>query len=235
MTPADIKVAPKRTEEERESCARRLAPKYAKGDVWVVAESKENPPVGTEMWANRPAVIVSSDLINRNSGNVVVVYLTTSTLKRSGPTHIEVPGESDGVRALALCEQLHTVDVSRLRRKKGSLPGLSIKEIDEAIALTLSLGRRPDSNPAFTKWENYIKSHSIDMRQEIEALSAKTVDQRVDALTRALEHLTAERDAFRTLYESVQSRPAIMHDVVTSITANNTSTPHERNTVTAAA
>lgn len=226
MTPAEVKVAPRRTEEERTACARRLAHDYTKGDIWIVAESTDQPPVGTEMWANRPGVIVSADMVNRNSGFVQVVYLTTSTTKLSGPTHIEVPSAGAGSRALALCEQIHTVDVSRLKKKTGSLPGSYIKEIDEAIGLTLSLGRRPNNNAVFAKWENYIKVHGIDMRQEIEALSAKTSDDRVEALTRALEHATSERDAYRTLYESAQSRPEVMQSVLSSITANSQNAEH---------
>lgn len=235
MTPADIKVAPRRTEEERSACASRLGPDYTKGDVWIVAESKDQPPVGTEMWANRPAVIVSADMMNRNSGFVMVVYLTTSTTKRSGPTHIEVPGPGEGVRALALCEQIHTVDVSRLKKRVSSLPGSYIKEIDEALGLVLTLGRRPNNNPVFVKWENYIKTHGINMRQEIDALCAKTSDDRVEALTRALEHITSERDAYRTLYEAAQSRPGVMHDIVTSINTKSQTTEHTSRTTTAAA
>lgn len=184
---------------------------YRRGDIWMVNEDPENPPVGTELWSNRPGIIVSNDVSNKRSGFVQIVYMSTSSKKRSGPVHIPVGSPlSDGREAMALCEQIHTVDVSRLRRKKGFLPRQIMNEIDSALMFSLSIGTETRTNTMFRKWESHIKEHGIDMAEEISAMSVRTTDQRVEALTRALQLIAAERDAYKTLYESAGTLPEVL-------------------------
>ena len=197
--------------------------RYQRGDIWLVAEDPLRPPVGTELWSNRPAIIVSNNVTGNRSGFVQIVYLTTSARKRSGPTHIMVPAPMTGRNqpqgeAMALCEQIHTVDVSRLRKPLGTLSRNRMHEIDQAIALTLSIGRNPDSTAVFKKWEQYIQVHGIDMAAEIEALAGHTTDQRVQALSRALALVSAERDSYKRLYETGQEMPGaldLLQEIVT--------------------
>ena len=195
--------------------------RYQRGDIWMVAEDPLRPPVGTELWSNRPGIIVSNNVTGNHSGFVQVVYLTTSARKRSGPTHILVPASVTGknqpqTEAMALCEQIHTVDVSRLRKPLGSLSRSRMHDIDQAIALTLSIGRNPDSYALFKKWEKYIQFHGIDMAGEIQALAGHTTDHRVEALSRALELVSAERDSYKRLYETSQEMPGVL-DLVQEI------------------
>jgi mRNA interferase MazF len=197
--------------------------RYQRGDIWMVAENPAQPPVGTELWSNRPAIIVSNNVTGNHSGFVQVVYLTTSARKRSGPTHIMVPAPMTGKKqsqteVMALCEQIHTVDVFRLRKPLGSLSRNRMHEIDQALALTLSIGRNPDSYSLFKKWEKYIQLHGIDMAGEIQALAGHTTDQRVEALSRALALVSAERDSYKRLYETGQEMPGVLdlvHEIVT--------------------
>jgi mRNA interferase MazF len=197
--------------------------RYQRGDIWMVAEDPLRPPVGTELWSNRPAIIVSNNVTGNHSGFVQIVYLTTSARKRSGPTHIMVPAPMTGRNqpqgeVMALCEQIHTVDVSRLRKPLGALSRNRMHEIDQAIALTLSIGRNPDSYGLFKKWEQYIQVHGIDMAGEIQALAGHTTDQRVEALTRALQLVSAQRDSYKRLYESGQEMPAALELVQEIVT-----------------
>lgn len=196
---------------------RSLAPEYRKGDVWLVASDPENPSVGTEIWSNRPAVVVSADMLNRRAGFCQVVYLTNSTSKRSGPTHVPVPSHDGRGDSLALCEQIHSVDCSRMRRKLGYIPGPQMRDIDSGLAMALSLGIPAGANGLLRKWEDYIKTQDIDIRKEIDALSAKTADDRVEALTRALQAVTTERDAYRALHEAAVERPEAMDRVATAL------------------
>jgi len=184
----------------------------------MVKDHPEQPPVGTEMWSNRPAVILSNNVIGNHSGFVQVVYLTTSARKRSGPTHILIPdlrpNDKPGAReTIALCEQIHTVDVSRLGRRLGEVNPSKMRDIDQAVALSLSLGRNPNTSSIFKKWESYIQLHGIEMAAEIQALAGHTTDQRVEALTRALALTSKERDSYRSLYEASQELPAALRDV----------------------
>lgn len=189
--------------------------RYQRGDIWMVAENPLQPPVGTELWGNRPAIIVSNNVSNNHSGFVQIVYLTTSARKRPGPTHILVPAPITGRNqprdeALALCEQIHTVDVSRLTRHLGALSRNKMHEVGEALALTLSIGRNPDGNGIFKKWEKYIQVHGIDMAEYIQAVAGHTVDQRVEALTRALELTVAQMNSYKQLYETGREMPAAL-------------------------
>lgn len=176
-----------------------------RGDVYYVIEA-EQPPVGTELWPNRPAVIVSNQILANKTGFVQVVYLTSSSNKYSGPTHVELGKLLDPYHdSMALCEQVHTVDVSRLRNKLGIVPGHSMKEIDAALSMSLSIGHDPNTWGLFKKWENHINLHGADLKAEIEALSARTTDERVETLTNAVKMLSDELAATRTLYENCKN------------------------------
>lgn len=59
-----------------------------KGEIWNI-EQGSTTPTGTEIWANRPAIIVSNNSTNAKAGFVNVVFLTTSN-KREMPYHIKV-------------------------------------------------------------------------------------------------------------------------------------------------
>lgn len=188
-----------------------LKQRFSKGDVWLVSAHPEQASVGTEIWANRPAIIVSANMVNDHAGCVQVVYLTTSTNKRANPVHIPVPKPMDSSQdALALCEQVHAVDSSRLKHKMSFVPGHRMKDVDAAITLSLSLGHNPDSRGVFRKWEDYIRTLQIDWKKEIDALAGQTTDERVEALTEALTLMTTERDAYRALHQSHENQPELM-------------------------
>lgn len=197
--------------------------RFHKGDIWLVIDDPAQPPIGTELWSNRPAIIVSNNVTGNHSGFVQVVYLTTSASKRSGPTHIMVPAPLVGKNqpqneVMALCEQIHTVDVSRLGQQLGALSRSRMHEIDQALALTLSIGRNPDSYALFKKWEKYIQLYGIDMAGEIQALAGHTTDQRVEALARAFALVSSERDSYKRLYETSQQMPEALDLVQKTLT-----------------
>jgi mRNA-degrading endonuclease toxin of MazEF toxin-antitoxin module len=191
--------------------------RHKRGEIWQVVSDLNHPAIGTELWSDRPAVIVSNNVLNARSGFAQVVYLSTATRKRSGPTHVALPS-ADGTReVMALCEQVHTVDASRLRSRMGVVPSSHIRELDAALALSMSIGRNPDTHAAFRKWEEYIKLYGIDLPEEIHALSGLTTDHRVEALTRALKLVTVERDSYRNILQTSQELPAAMRDVAEAL------------------
>lgn len=206
-----------------------LTPSYCRRDIWMVAEDTEHPPVGTELWSNRPALIVSNDVSNKRSGFVQVVYMTTSSRKRSGPTHIDLGSPlKDGHQAMALCEQIHTVDTSRLMRRMGQINKTVMSEVDAAMMFALSIGSDTRTNPMFRKWESHIKNTGIDLAQEISALSAKTIDERVGALQNALLAVTTQRDAYKVLAEGQASIDGLLEVVQSTLSASHPK-PHEEN------
>lgn len=98
---------------------------------------------GHEMMKDRPAVVVSNNAQNYAGEVVSVIYLTGSQ-KADRPYHVEVKGAMS-VRhgpSTALCENIYTVDKSRLGKIMGRCSEDEMDAIDNGILLTLDLGDR---------------------------------------------------------------------------------------------
>lgn len=74
--------------------------------------------IGHELMKDRPAIIVSCDALNDNSPVVQVVYCSASP-KKELPEHITI--RSTEQISTALCENVYTVDKSRLGLAQYSL------------------------------------------------------------------------------------------------------------------
>ena len=183
--------------------------RHRRCEIWKVVADPSNPSIGTEMWSDRPAVVISNNVLNSRSGFAMVVYLSSSPRKLSGLSHVRIASYDDQERSTALCEQVHTVDHSRLKKKLGAVSREEMRQIDTAVSLMLSI-EKTDKHSLFQKWERHIQEHRVDMAAEARALAGETTDQRITALTGALEVLTRERDAWRQLYEAAQVTPLVL-------------------------
>lgn len=132
-----------------------------KGQVWHI-EQGETQTTGCEMWSNRFAIIVSNDVLNEHAGFVNVVYLT-SKQKCSAPTHVKT--KVDGRKAFAVCEQVFSVDKSRLAFQVDTLSDDDLKKIDQAILFTFSITNMLKPTTLYTKWANMIQRYGIDMSE----------------------------------------------------------------------
>ena len=97
-------------------------------------------PVGREGGYVRPAVVVSSDMLNAGPGGVVVVVPTT-TSRRGLPVHVEIePGESglDEV-SYAKCEDVKSVAIERLVRHFGIASPETVHGIGQTLRRILEL------------------------------------------------------------------------------------------------
>lgn len=101
-----------------------------RGDIWFI-DCKDS--TGSEQHGVRPAVIVSNDVGNLHSPIVEVVWLTTAK-KKELPTHVSINGYGT-----ALCEQIHTVDKSRLLGFKRELSKKDILRINNALLISLGI------------------------------------------------------------------------------------------------
>ena len=215
-SPSPSEIAARGPRPQAQPVRKRNEPRFhhRRGEIWIVTSDPNNPPVGTEIWSDRPAVVVSNNTINGRSGFAQVVYLSSSARKRTGPTHIPLPSPDDKGQTMALCEQIHTVDHSRLTRKLGRVPSEHMAEIDAALALSLSITRNTHGPLSlFRKWESYLKDYGIDIATECQALAGRTTDERVEALTRAIEILTRERDGWQQIYQASKEVPDAMSEV----------------------
>lgn len=102
-----------------------------RGDVFIADLS---PVKGSEQGGCRPVVVISNELCNRFSPNVICVAIT-SKLDSTYPTHVIV--NKSFVYGTIMAEQIRTVSLERLHKKLGKITDMS--EIDEILRISLAL------------------------------------------------------------------------------------------------
>lgn len=101
-----------------------------RGQIWYADLS---PVRGSEQGGLRPVVIVQNDIGNKYAPTVIAIPLTTQT-KNDLPTHATVMTNST-----ALCEQVKTLDKSRLKKCIGECTIVEMAAIDKALKISLNL------------------------------------------------------------------------------------------------
>lgn len=107
-----------------------------KGDIYF---ANLDGTIGSEQGGGRPVVIIQNNKGNDHAPTVIVAAMTSKN-KPSLPTHVVVK-ESVKVTSLVLCEQIRTIDKSRLERKLGSVSEETLKKIDRAMMISLGIVR----------------------------------------------------------------------------------------------
>ena len=100
-----------------------------------------DPTVGSEIGKRRPALIVSNDLNNQYGAIVTVVPFTGQPSTREYPFEVSIPGGIGGltVNSRAKCNQIRTLDKSRLANMRGKLPPDYLTNVGQAIKVHLNL------------------------------------------------------------------------------------------------
>ena len=101
-----------------------------RGEIYYI---KNFNAVGCEQRGIRPAVIVGNDVGNKYSPVLLVVYFTQQH-KKTLPTHVYVRGHGT-----ALCEQICTIDRTRLLQKKGECTSSDMERINKALRISLGM------------------------------------------------------------------------------------------------
>jgi mRNA interferase MazF len=104
-----------------------------RGDIYWV---DLNPGKGSEINKLRPCVLVSATPINQARHTVVVVPLSTAAKARP-PVTISVTCLDKSVTAI--CDQIRTVDKSRLVKPAGQLSLKDINALDDGLRQVLVL------------------------------------------------------------------------------------------------
>lgn len=97
--------------------------------------------VGSEQGGVRPVLIIQNDIGNRFSPTVIVAAITAQIQKAKLPTHVEIDAVSHGFDrdSVILLEQVRTIDKQRLTDKITHLDEETMKKVDEALLISLSL------------------------------------------------------------------------------------------------
>jgi len=107
------------------------------GEIYYVDWSPGREP---EQTGTRPALIVQNDVGNEFGPTTVVATVSTQR-RRSYPFHVAISAEESGLpqNSVVKCEQLQTIDQTRLGRLLGSLTRDKMAEVDAALHRSLGL------------------------------------------------------------------------------------------------
>lgn len=99
-----------------------------------------SPVVGSEQGGLRPVLIVSNDIGNKHAPIVIAAAITSRIYKRRLPTQVLLD-TSCGLykESMVECEQMRTLDKSRLKQCMGSLNKEQMWEVNKAIAISLGV------------------------------------------------------------------------------------------------
>ena len=100
-----------------------------------------NPVKGSEQAGRRPAIVIQNDVGNEVAPTVIVAPLTTKSFTKHYPINVHVPGGVAGLieHSTILLSQIRTIDKIRLDRKIGHLPPSYLKQVDQAVRISLGL------------------------------------------------------------------------------------------------
>ena len=150
-----------------------------RGCIYHINDGNGSKPTGCEIWPDRPGLVISNDALNaKNKGVVEIVYLTLSPSKGRYREH--VPIHSAGRKAVALCDQIHTVYKSRLGALLGAICPSEQEKIDEALLFNL--------------FPKYAMSNMAASDAEIELTRYKEGYERLEAMLLSIQQLTALKE-----------------------------------------
>jgi len=109
-----------------------------RGDIYY---ADLRPVIGSEQGGVRPVLIIQNDVGNKHSPTVICAAITSKMNKAKLPTHIELSSKEYEIvkDSVILLEQLRTIDKKRLKDKVCHLEGSIMKEVDNALAVSLEL------------------------------------------------------------------------------------------------
>ncbi len=109
-----------------------------RGDVYYADLS---PVIGSEHGGVRPVLVLQNDVGNKYSPTVIVSAVTSQIEKAKLPIHVELNGETYGLErdSVILLEQIRTIDKRRLRERVTHLGGEIMKQVDDALLISLGL------------------------------------------------------------------------------------------------
>jgi mRNA interferase MazF len=110
-----------------------------RGEIWDVNWS---PGRGAEQKGIRPALIIQNDRGNTSLSYPLAIVASMSRTEREIPLHVRIaPSEENGLTDFTdvKCEQLMTIEKSRLIRRRGVITSEELNKVDVALKLSLDL------------------------------------------------------------------------------------------------
>ena len=114
-------------------------PSPRRGEIWDVNWS---PGRGAEQQGTRPALVIQNDRGNASPSYPLTIVASMSRTERELPLHVRIaPTPENGLSDSTdvKCEQVMTIEKSRLLRKRGSISSDELSRVDHALRLSLNL------------------------------------------------------------------------------------------------
>lgn len=110
-----------------------------RGEIWDVNWS---PGRGAEQQGTRPALVIQNDRGNASPSYPLTIVASMSRTERELPLHVRIaPNEENGLSDYTdvKCEQIMTIEKSRLIRRRGNITPEELSRVDLALKISLNL------------------------------------------------------------------------------------------------
>ncbi|GCE48060.1 mRNA interferase MazF [Thermosporothrix hazakensis] len=110
-----------------------------RGEIWDVNWS---PGRGAEQQGTRPALIIQNDRGNASRNYPLTIVASMSRTERELPLHVRIaPSKENGLTDYTdvKCEQLMTIEKSRLLKRRGVITPEELHRVDLALKISLNL------------------------------------------------------------------------------------------------
>lgn len=100
-----------------------------------------NPAKGSEQAGRRPVLILQNDIGNELAPTTIVAPLTTRSFHKDYPVNVNLPKGTAGLKtdSTVLLSQIRTIDKARLEEKIGSLSVVSMRQVEQALKISLGM------------------------------------------------------------------------------------------------
>lgn len=143
-----------------------------RGEIYYIAKREDAYKPSSQFHSNviepgRPAIIVSNSSLNNSNNTVTVVYLTSKP-KLENPAYFTVVCK--GNTSTVLCDQIITIDKSRVGSYITTLNAKEMESLNAALAYTLELNTGTAAGPEEQQIQNEIVEKYAQLVSENKSL-----------------------------------------------------------------
>lgn len=136
---SEARPTPPSPQQSKQHDSNAVPPSPRRGEIWDVNWS---PGRGAEQQGTRPALIIQNDRGNASPSYPLTIVASMSRTERELPLHVRIaPTEENGLTDYTdvKCEQLLTIEKTRLLRRRGIITNEELSRVDLALRLSLNL------------------------------------------------------------------------------------------------
>ncbi len=136
---SEARPTPPSPQQSKQYDSNMMPPSPRRGEIWDVNWS---PGRGAEQQGTRPALIIQNDRGNASPSYPLTIVASMSRTERELALHVRIaPTEENGLTNYTdvKCEQVMTIEKSRLLRRRGAITDEELNRVDLALRLSLNL------------------------------------------------------------------------------------------------